>query len=521
MRCLIPLPLLRNPAESPCSRNEGKDDEMDEVLQTPSPPVLPPPPLPLRDHADFFKAALRGLPQRLVGADGNRLVLAHFAVHALDLLGDLSAVDKPAIINWIYSLQVEGGFLGGPGLGRSCDANSASDCCQGQPHLAMTYAALATLLALGDDLAGVDADAIAAMLRTTQGSNGCFQALAQGSERDVRFVYCAAAVAHMLGDWRGVDRAAAAAYVQRCRAYDGGFGLMPSAEAHGGATYCAVAALQLLSATDLSLDTLRDEESVEWERDRLVWWLALRQRGSFGDDYSKSNGGGSNGGGGGGLQGRPNKAADSCYSFWVGASLSLLGASDVIDPAGVRRFVRQCQCFPGEQKYVSGNSAVGASSSGCTIRAACVNGTTSGQKESSSCADSSDKRGSGGSCDGNGTRERSDSRTNTAGEQMIADSALAPMVGGGGFAKVPGGPPDILHSFYSVCWLALSGEPGVAPLDCVLGISRQAAGRVSARRRRHGTDPGDFAADATLKSTETQATATAVMMVRKGAAAPC
>lgn len=40
----------------------------------------------------------------------------------------------------------------------------------------------------------------------------------------------------------------------------------------------------------------------------------------------------------------------------------------------------------------------------------------------------------------------------------------------GGFGKVEGNPPDILHSFYSLCWRSLSGFPGVAKLHCGLVI---------------------------------------------------
>lgn len=45
----------------------------------------------------------------------------------------------------------------------------------------------------------------------------------------------------------------------------------------------------------------------------------------------------------------------------------------------------------------------------------------------------------------------------------------------GGFAKVPGMPPDLLHSLYSVAWLSLSGETGVGEMDVALGISKRSA----------------------------------------------
>lgn len=76
-----------------------------------------------------------------------------------------------------------------------------------------------------------------------------------------------------------------------------------------------------------------------------------------------------------GYQGRTNKEADSCYAFWVGASLKLLGCFDCTDFNSTRQFLlSQCQ-YPA-----------------------------------------------------------------------------------GGFAKYPGSYPDILHSYYSLCWLSLSNS---------------------------------------------------------------
>ena len=44
-------------------------------------------------------------------------------------------------------------------------------------------------------------------------------------------------------------------YVQRSQNYDGGIGLGPGLESHGGSTYCAVAALALLGVPLLEVDT--------------------------------------------------------------------------------------------------------------------------------------------------------------------------------------------------------------------------------------------------------------------------
>lgn len=44
-----------------------------------------------------------------------------------------------------------------------------------------------------------------------------------------------------------------------------------------------------------------------------------------------------------GFQGRPNKLTDSCCSFWVGATLALLGALNMADKKKARAFHLSCQ----------------------------------------------------------------------------------------------------------------------------------------------------------------------------------
>jgi geranylgeranyl transferase type-1 subunit beta len=75
-----------------------------------------------------------------------------------------------------------------------------------------------------------------------------------------------------------------------------------------------------------------------------------------------------------GMQGRPNKLEDTCYSYWIGGTLYLLGASHLLDGWALREYVLKCQ-----SPY-------------------------------------------------------------------------------GGFGKVAGAMPDLLHSFYSMAWLAISEE---------------------------------------------------------------
>ena len=79
----------------------------------------------------------------------------------------------------------------------------------------------------------------------------------------------------------------------------------------------------------------------------------------------------------GGMQGRPNKNEDTCYSYWIGGTLRILGMDHLLDQHALRDYIMTCQ-----SPY-------------------------------------------------------------------------------GGFGKVIGAPPDMLHSFYSLAWLSLSNTTSI------------------------------------------------------------
>lgn len=90
-----------------------------------------------------------------------------------------------------------------------------------------------------------------------------------------------------------------------------------------------------------------------------------------------------------GYQGRTNKDPDSCYSFWVGATLSLLRRFDCTDLPSTQTFLlRDCQ----QGRY------------------------------------------------------------------------------SGGFSKLPDCYADLLHTFYSLCWLSMAGYEGLRSIDPRLGV---------------------------------------------------
>ncbi|KAL3226323.1 hypothetical protein MRX96_004422 [Rhipicephalus microplus] len=237
-------------------------------------------------HVKFFQRCLNVLPSAMSSLDEMRMTVAYFAVSGLDLLNALDTIEnKEDIVQWIYSHQVlpnkdrsnldRCGFKGSHATGFK--GNDLDDCASSFNcgHIAMTYTALATLIILGDDLSRVDRQAIMQGLKALQQESGS-----------------------LLHDWSGFDKEKAVSFIQACYGYDGGISPYPGTESHGGSTYCAVASLVLMGQLQSALS--------ERQLRGLQRWCLDRQSSGF--------------------QGRPNKPIDTCYSFWVGAALKLLGA---------------------------------------------------------------------------------------------------------------------------------------------------------------------------------------------------
>lgn len=116
-------------------------------------------------------------------------------------------------------------------------------------------------------------------------------------EIDMRGVYCALVVADILNiidDNEELTRGMGD-FIASCQTYEGGITCLPFAEAHGGFTFCGLAALILL------------DESYKLDIGRLMEWLSNRQLVEEG-----------------GFNGRINKLVDSCYNFWQGACFELV-----------------------------------------------------------------------------------------------------------------------------------------------------------------------------------------------------
>ncbi|KNH04831.1 geranylgeranyl transferase type II beta subunit [Perkinsela sp. CCAP 1560/4] len=229
-----------------------------------------------------------------------------WCVNALHVLQRASIIREGQWEKWlipfIYSCQnTDGGFAAFPG---------------GDSSIAATLCALQLLVLLQstDVLVEIKEKAIA-YVRSLRQADGSFLGEWQG-EADMQYVYSALYCLHILGGLRDIDGAQTVEYIRTCLNWDGAFGHIPQSESHAGPTFCALAALEMLQRVDALSQA---------EKTRAGQWLSQRQSGD------------------GGLCGRPNKKSDTCYSWWVFASLCILGQSAWIDVPALVEYISRCQ----------------------------------------------------------------------------------------------------------------------------------------------------------------------------------
>ncbi|KAJ5739775.1 Terpenoid cyclases/protein prenyltransferase alpha-alpha toroid [Penicillium manginii] len=343
-------------------------------------------------HIKYYLRCLKTfLPSAYTSNDSNRMLLAFLTLTGLDVLDSLNSKTTPeerqTYIDWVYHCQVpSGGFRGFSGTefgaGKRRPENEAWD----PANVPATFFALVNLLVLGDDLARVKREECLRWLPRLQRGDGSFgEVLGPGGS------------------------------------YDGGMAESPYREAHiGSLEFLRRASVDTRSVQLLSPGSLQFET--------LVAWLASRQTSELGDendddeDDSEDEDDAENNNDTtthsqtidtdieslrllddkilslpkiasipgdtipcAGFNGRCNKVADTCYSFWNGATLAMLNRSAVIDDVRNRRYLLD--------------------------------------------------------------------RT----QHLV-----------GGFGKVPGDAPDLLHSCFGLVSLAFQGEAGLARVDPAL-----------------------------------------------------
>jgi geranylgeranyl transferase type-2 subunit beta len=137
------------------------------------------------------------------------------------------------------------------------------------------------------------------------------------AEYDTRFIYCAFQILSLLNALDRVDVTSAVQYIHLCRNFDGGFGLSPDAESHAGQVFTCLGALSFVNQ-------LHIPENQSW-LDTCGLWLCERQLPI------------------GGLNGRPEKLEDVCYSWWVLSSLKMIRRQDWIDCPALTNFILSAQ----------------------------------------------------------------------------------------------------------------------------------------------------------------------------------
>mmetsp|Transcript_105923 Transcript_105923/g.146532 ORF Transcript_105923/g.146532 Transcript_105923/m.146532 type:complete len:203 (+) Transcript_105923:267-875(+) len=173
-------------------------------------------------------------------------------------------------------------------------------------HLANTYTALCLLIVCGDyKLAKVNKNGLLEQLAKFQSTkSGCFRMLTVESDEDVRACYCAAAISYILKvvnkeETYGFDVQAMHRFLlDKCIGYQGGFTFEGNHESHSGLTYCATGALLM---TGHKFDERATNRLLEFCMNRKI---------------------------DGGFQGRCNKLADVCYSFWNKGTMDMLILED-------------------------------------------------------------------------------------------------------------------------------------------------------------------------------------------------
>lgn len=192
---------------------------------------------------------LRSLSTNYECLDSSRPWLIYWILNAAHLLNSRFPDDLLSrVVNFLVKCRSkDGGFGGGPGQ---------------VPHLATTYGAVNALCIIGTS------DAYDAINKTTllnflyrvrDDKIGAFRMDTDG-EIDVRGAYCAVSVAKLVNISAEEEAKlfnGTVDWIASCQTYEGGMGGVPDKEAHGGYTFCGIAALALLGSTGkCNLDAL-------------------------------------------------------------------------------------------------------------------------------------------------------------------------------------------------------------------------------------------------------------------------
>ncbi|KAH8814341.1 terpenoid cyclases/protein prenyltransferase alpha-alpha toroid [Hyaloscypha sp. PMI_1271] len=410
------------------------------------------PKLDVERHIKYWQRCLKTLlPSQYTSTDSNRMMLGFFILSALDLLGTGADTfpenDRRNIRDWILKCQhPNGGFCGSPNH-RFPDAYYV-DVGHGRQqmdpaNLPATFFAILSLSFVGT-LEQVRRDDCLKWLKTLQRDDGSFGELVtqdgtiEGG-RDMRYCYIAAGVRWMLkGDTPpigeekegDIDLEKLVDHVRSGQTYDGGISESFQHEPHAGYTCCAISTLSIIHRLPISSSSSGAEAPGLTNIPETIRWLVSRQVGytEEGEDDEPETKTPARPVLQGvyeneplvpglslqdvdfvGFNGRCNKSVDTCYAYWVTASL------DVI------LFIRIIQNECTDQKQMLG-------------------------------------------------QDRAQLLNIKAARRFLLEQTQHRI---GGFGKAPKNPPDIYHSYLGLAALAIMKEPGLKPFDSALCVGAQ------------------------------------------------
>ncbi|AOA64538.1 Geranylgeranyl transferase type-1 subunit beta [Komagataella phaffii CBS 7435] len=290
-------------------------------------------------HVKYFQLCLDMLPSRFEEEDSNKLAIVYFSLLGLLLLRDKQSEDIVNInreekIEWIYKhyLPDKSGFRGS--LLYDLQLNQPKDSTNSNeydvPNMAATLFSLQILYMFKDKriMDRLDKNRIMSFVSQCQTEDGSFKSclgrdgIAFG-DSDLRHCMIACTIRRILSGCEtttfqdDINVEKLKDHIMQCLNYNGGLGGSPNEESHAGLTFCGLASLKLLGA---------ELNPNEWRN--TIRWLCHRQiQSQSGDDNN------------GGFNGRENKSADTCYSFWVIGSLKLFNMEHLIDQKQIKQYL--------------------------------------------------------------------------------------------------------------------------------------------------------------------------------------
>ena len=257
----------------------------------------------------------------------------YWGLTALHLLGHPTALPRDEVVEFVLSCQADnGGFGAAP---------------RHDPHMLSTVSAVQILATL-DALDALDRSgpggrtrvgecrllprpAIAWLTFSPKDIAGLQDPVTgvfagdEWGETDTRFLYGAFNALSLLNLMSMIDVPKGVAHIQACTNFDGAYGVDVQAESHAGQVFTCVGALAIARRLDLV------------DVDRLGAWLSERQLEN------------------GGLNGRPEKLEDVCYSWWVLSSLDMIDRLHWINKEKLTDFILRCQVGPSPYYHVFTN----------------------------------------------------------------------------------------------------------------------------------------------------------------------